>query len=124
VTATGNAGHWHGLCYRLRYGHCHHGYNDAALKLCDVRKAQIALNLFKTAAKWFPDEKVEAEEMTGFLEGMWSSMGKEVERPSAMSLTKAKATKGKHLCTWMSTLANPVIFQYLLQEQKVKRRQF
>ena len=27
VTTKGNAGLWHRLCYRLRYGCCRHGYN-------------------------------------------------------------------------------------------------
>jgi hypothetical protein len=71
----------------------------AELRLSDIRTAQGSLDSFKSAARWFPEEKAEAEEMTGFFEGVWTSMGKEVERPSALILTKDKAERGKCLRT-------------------------
>jgi hypothetical protein len=63
--------------------------------LRDLKDAQRAVNAYQAAARWFRDEKAAAEEMVGYLEGLWSSAGKETERPGALDLTQKKAMRGK-----------------------------
>jgi hypothetical protein len=64
--------------------------------LKDLRKAQNAVKGFQVAAKWFPDAKAEAEVMTAFLEGLWSSVGNETERPEAIHLVRENKIRGQN----------------------------